>query len=104
MRNDISTIDAHFPKITGRESPEQQIRMIYDYLFRLQQCLQYTLRNIGQENFNKTALEEMQLARPPVLGQSPGGGGFTLGEQGKPLYLAGDVYINGVLWNQEGSA
>jgi hypothetical protein len=104
MRNDILTIDAHFPVFTGNETPQQQIRMIYDYLFQMQQSLQYTLRNLGRENFNKTAMEEMQLVRPPALGQPSGGAGTTLGEKGQPLYLVGDIYINGVLWKQEESA
>ena len=56
-------IDNNFPSFTGKETPQEQIRILHDYLYQLRQGLQYSLQNIGTKNFNKTELQNLTQAQ-----------------------------------------
>ena len=55
----IFAIDTNFPTFTGEESPVEQIKLLHNYMFQLQENLQYTLRNLTPDNFNTKGLEEL---------------------------------------------
>ncbi|MBQ7346111.1 MAG: hypothetical protein IJW45_08665 [Oscillospiraceae bacterium] len=59
MPSNILAMDDNFPSFTGKESPQQQIMAIHDYLFQLRTGLQYSLNNLSKDNFNAAALEQM---------------------------------------------
>ena len=106
MHNGVQMIDVHFPVLTGKETPEQQIRLIYDYLFELQQSLQYTLRNLGLKNFNPEEMKKMALSgggRDTAASQTGDDGNTAIGMPGKRLDLIGHIYINGVPWTEGGT-
>lgn len=54
------SIDRSFPTFTGKESPEQQIGALHNYLFQLREGLQYSLQNLTSENFNEAAWQNIQ--------------------------------------------
>ncbi len=53
------TLDGNFPSFTGKESPKEQISKLSDYLFQLTDNLKYTLQNLGKDNWNTVALEQL---------------------------------------------
>lgn len=59
MPSNILAMDDNFPSFTGKESPKQQIMAIHNYLYQLREGLQYSLNNLSKDNFNATALEQM---------------------------------------------
>ena len=63
MPSNILSIDSNFPSFTGEESPQQQIRMLHNYLFQLREGLQYSLQNLTADNFNAAALKNMNEAQ-----------------------------------------
>lgn len=63
MPSNILSIDSNFPSFTGEESPQQQIRMLHNYLFQLREGLQYSLQNLTADNFNAAALQNMNEAQ-----------------------------------------
>ena len=60
MPNDLFGLDVGFPAFTGQESTEQKVKVIQNYLYMLLEQLKYALRNLGKENFNPTALQELE--------------------------------------------
>lgn len=67
MPNSMYGLDAGFPQFTGKESVEQKVNAMYDYLVQLQQNMKYLLLNLGGENFNETELEKLgQVIREPI--------------------------------------
>lgn len=54
MPSGFMTADVSRPNFTGRESTEEKVRVLEDYLFLLLEQLRYSLRNIGPENMNTT--------------------------------------------------
>ena len=67
MPNSMYGLDASFPQFTGKESTEQKVNAMYDYLVQLQQNMKYLLQNLGGENFNETELEKLgQVIREPI--------------------------------------
>ena len=59
MPSNLFALDSELPSFTGKESPQQQIQKLYNYLFQMRQSLQYSLRNLTAENFNAAALETL---------------------------------------------
>lgn len=51
-------VDTNFPTFTGKESPNDKINTIQNYLFMLVEQLRYTLHNLDTANMNLAALEE----------------------------------------------
>jgi hypothetical protein len=56
----ILEADVLFPQMDERTTDEEKIRKIMNYLFILNEQLRYTLYNLGEENFNETALKEIK--------------------------------------------
>lgn len=156
MSSNLFSLDNGFPTFTGLESPQQQIAALHSYLFLVRESLQYSLSNLGKNNFNPKELQQMsdeqktmmeQLLQQvysqmkelsgqlgnlssTVTGQSrtigdlsdqmtaanesleklgqvlqvAEDGSTKLGSEGKRLDLIGDIYINGVLYEQGGTA
>lgn len=59
MPSNMLAIDSNFPTFTGEEPVEEQIRELVNYLYQLRESLQYSLQNLSAENFNVTALDQM---------------------------------------------
>ena len=60
MPASILEADVLFPQMDERTTDEEKIRKIMNYLFILNEQLRYTLYNLGEENFNETALKEIK--------------------------------------------
>lgn len=58
MPTQFATLDNGFPSFTGRESTEQKVDALYNYVFLLLENLRYILRNLSPENFNEAEMEE----------------------------------------------
>lgn len=59
MPSNMMAIDSNFPTFTGEEPVDQQIRELVNYLYQLRESLQYSLQNLGKDNFNISALDQM---------------------------------------------
>lgn len=160
MPNAWAMIDTSFPTFTGKESYREQVSALQDYLYLVVEELKYQLANLNVQNWNKTALQQMQqeTVKPtndevaqikeqitnitnrltglnaslnqlaermdkaevelPKLWEGlellagdvdslteiirpDGSGGATIGAAGKDIRLVGNVYINGILYQQE---
>lgn len=156
MSSNLFSLDNGFPTFTGRESPQQQIAAIHNYLFVVRESLQYSLSNLGRGNFNPRELQEMSDEQKTLMEQllqqvysqmqelsgqlgnlasTVAGQNRTvrelsdqmgaaeealeklsqvlrvaedsnakLGSEGKRLDLIGEIYINGVPYEQGGTA
>ena len=109
-----------FPTFTGKESLQEQIRMLHSYLFSMRQELEYLFRNLSGENWNEASLQALTQAlqsgiaenmqriqdRIDVIAAAVQASevGVSIGQEGKELRLVGDVYINGVLLDQGGGS
>lgn len=60
MPSNLLSIDQGFPSFTGKESPQQQIQALHNYLYQLREGLQYSLQNLTAANFNASAWENIQ--------------------------------------------
>ena len=56
-----SLIETNFPAFTGEEKVRDQIGVILNYMFMLSEGLKYQLSNLGSQNFNTTALKNIQI-------------------------------------------
>ena len=56
-----SLIDTSFPTFTGDERVRDQVDTILNYMFMLAEGLKYQLSNLAAENFNTTALRNIQI-------------------------------------------
>lgn len=160
MPNAWAMIDTSFPTFTGRETYREQVGALQDYLYLVVEELKYQLANLNTQNWNKTALQQMQqetveptnaevaLIKEQIsnitnrltgmtatlnqlterMGKAEeelpklweglellaedvdalneiivpdGNGGATIGAAGKDIRLVGNVYINGILYEQE---
>ena len=52
------TIENSFPTFLDGESPQQQIRKLQDYMFKLTDQLKYSLQNLDTSNWNAAALDK----------------------------------------------
>lgn len=59
MPKDFLALDTGFPSFTGRETVGQKVDQLYNYTYMLLENLRYCLRNLGPENFNEAALNEI---------------------------------------------
>lgn len=57
MPSNWSIVDATFPTFKGDESPKQQINALLDYMKVLTEQLQYSLDNLGVNNWNAAELK-----------------------------------------------
>ena len=51
-------IENSFPTFLDGESPQQQIKKLQDYMFKLTDQLKYSLQNLDTSNWNKAALDK----------------------------------------------
>ena len=56
-----SLIDASFPTFTGEERVREQFSVMLNYMYMLAEGLKYQLSNLNAENFNSTALKNIQI-------------------------------------------
>lgn len=56
-----SLIDASFPTFTGEERVRDQCNVMLNYMFMLAEGLKYQLSNLNAQNFNSTALKDIQI-------------------------------------------
>lgn len=56
---DFSPLDFPLPERTGHETVEQRLAALEETVPRLLEALQYTLANLGAENFNAVALSRL---------------------------------------------
>ena len=67
MPCDMLNTDVLFPAFTIKDTPEQKVDQIMDYLYMLREQLRYSMYNLGSGNFNETALNDIADAiRKPV--------------------------------------
>lgn len=59
MPSNWTLIDNNFPTFTGKETPQQQIAALHNYMYQLREGLQYSLQNLTAENFNAAALQNL---------------------------------------------
>lgn len=78
MPSNLSMLSDNFPAFTGRETTEEKVETIQDYLFQLLENLRYTLGNLDEDNFNEGGLEGLaQIITKPLVVQ--------LGEMGEGM-------------------
>ena len=56
---DYSPLELSLPERTGQETVEQRLTALEETVPRLLEALQYTLSNLGAENFNAAALSRL---------------------------------------------
>lgn len=56
-----SLIDASFPTFAGNERVRDQVDVMLNYMFMLAEGLKYQLSNLNAQNFNTTALKNIQI-------------------------------------------
>lgn len=67
MPNSLQTLDTSFPKIDSHQTTEENFVQVTNYLYMLLENLKYTLGNLGEENFNDTAMEDLvKMIREPI--------------------------------------
>ena len=47
------------PVLNESDSPAEQIRVLYEFMYRLHEQLRYILSNLSEENWNEAALKAM---------------------------------------------
>ena len=63
-------IDTNFPSFTQKESVNDKVETMQDYLFMLVEQLRYTLHNLDLSNMNKTATDEfVKQITDPIYGE-----------------------------------
>ena len=62
---DYSPLELSLPERTGQETVEQRLTALEETVPRLLEALQYTLTNLGRENFNPAALERLRAEPMP---------------------------------------
>lgn len=58
MPGNLLFADKEFPAITGDD--KQDIKQLYEYIYKLQEELRYTMGNLGKENFNEQGLADIK--------------------------------------------
>lgn len=67
MPSNLLNADTGFPDLMGNQSTDEKFRMVSDYLYMLLEQLRYSMANLGRENFNDTAFQEIAgLITEPV--------------------------------------
>ena len=58
-------IDLPFPPILNGE-PEEQIQLIYNYLFQLKESLEFTIDNIGSDNLSTQLIGQIETIQSMI--------------------------------------
>ena len=70
MPSSLLSADIQFPQLTGEQSTDQKFKVLTDYLYMLLEQLRYSMGNLGRENFNDAAFDEIAgLITEPVYVQ-----------------------------------
>ena len=59
MPSNILTTDTSFPRLTEEQSTDEKFGVITNYLYMLLEQLRYSMANLGRENFNDAAFQEI---------------------------------------------
>ena len=59
MPSNLLNVDTGFPDLKGAQSADEKFRMVSDYLYMLTEQLRYSMANLGRENFNDTAFQDI---------------------------------------------
>lgn len=62
MPSSLMLSDSSMPRFTEGQSDTERLKAIYSYLFMLVEQLRYSLSNLGADNFNETALDEIETS------------------------------------------
>ena len=57
MPGNLFSADVGFPDLSGKQSTDEKLRAVQDYLYILLETLRWTLRNLSPENFNTQELD-----------------------------------------------
>lgn len=71
---DYSPLELSLPERTGHETVEQRLAALEETVPRLLEALQYTLSNLGAENFNAAALSRLLSPIRARIDGADGGG------------------------------
>ena len=70
MPSSLLNADTSFPQLDDKQSDEEKITLVVNYLYMLLEQLRYTLSNLGEENFNDTEFENIaNIITEPVYVQ-----------------------------------
>ena len=59
MPSNLLNVDTAFPNLRGEQSTDEKFRMVSDYLYMLREQLQYSMANLGRENFNDNSFDDI---------------------------------------------
>ncbi|WP_294475961.1 gp58-like family protein [uncultured Intestinimonas sp.] len=59
MPSSLLAADTGFPQLTGEQSADEKFNLITNYLYMLLEQLRYALSNLGRENFNDAAFDQI---------------------------------------------
>lgn len=67
MPSNLLNVDTGFPDLSGNRSTDEKFRMVSDYLYMLREQLQYSMANLGRENFNDNSFDDIaHIINEPV--------------------------------------
>lgn len=67
MPSNLLNVDTAFPDLRGSRSTDEKFRMVSDYLYMLREQLQYSMANLGRENFNDSSFDDIaHIINEPV--------------------------------------
>lgn len=67
MPSNLLNVDTAFPDLRGIRSTDEKFRMVSDYLYMLREQLQYSMANLGRENFNDSSFDDIaHIINEPV--------------------------------------
>lgn len=70
MPSNMLTTDTSFPQLTDKQTTDEKFSVITNYLYMLLEQLRYSMANLGRENFNDTAFQDIaNLITEPVYVQ-----------------------------------
>ena len=70
MPSNILAADTSFPQLTDQQTTEEKFSVLTNYLYMLLEQLRYSMANLGRENFNDTAFQDIaNLITEPVYVQ-----------------------------------
>lgn len=59
MPSNLLNADTSFPELNDKQSDEEKITLVVNYLYMLLEQLRYTLQNLGEDNFNSQELKNI---------------------------------------------
>ena len=70
MPSNILAADTSFPQLTDQQTTDEKFSVLTNYLYMLLEQLRYSMANLGRENFNDTAFQDIaNLITEPVYVQ-----------------------------------